>query len=225
MKRILLPALCFFMILPIGSCSKETRINLLVTIEKGGEEAPVSNVKFDILPYNMEVVKDSLKAVNNPGPAPSREAMLEVRDRYENILTEYEKTLDVLEETEKELKRIKDTRSAAYRKAYNKHEKAKKVNDKMYNDKEQILKEYLSLKEAYEQELMEWESRAYRGLEDFKGAIRELRKITDNYSIKTDKEGKGSVVVPGGDWWVRGQVGTPYVKYNVYNWNRQIHAK
>lgn len=225
MKKFLLSGLYLLALVTITSCSKETRINLLVTIEKQAEEVPVSNVKFDILPYNIETVRDSLKGVNNPGPMPSREAMLEVRNQYENILVEYEKTLDVLEETEKELKLIKDTRSPAYRKAFNKHERAKKVNDDMYKEKQDILEEYLSRKEAYEQELKQWESRAYKGLEDYVSSIRELRKITDDYSIKTDKEGKGSAVVPGGDWWVRGKVRNPNQKYTVYYWNEHVEAK
>jgi hypothetical protein len=225
MKRFVFPVLCLLVTTFFPGCSKDTRVNLEVLITKDGETVPVSNVKFDILPYDVTAARDSLARMNNPGEPPARDSLLEARARYEEMLSEYEKTLDVLEDTERELKEIKDTRSAAYRKAYNDHEKAKKTNDDMYEKKEKILKEYLAQKELYDTELQEWEDRAYRGFDDYVAAVREKRKITDDYLIKTDKEGRGSVVVPGGDWWVRGKVRNPNQTYTVYFWNQKIDLK
>lgn len=225
MKRFFVATTCLFIVLTVWGCSRETRVNLQVAIEKGGEQQPVSNVKFEFVPYDLDALTQTLASTNNPGDMPARDSMLAARAQYDSILVEYENTLDVLEETEKELKKITDTRSSAYRKAYNKHENAKKTNDTMFEEKNIIEKAYLSARDAYEAELVVWEEHAYAGLEDTVAVIRDLRKITDDYSVKTDKVGKESVVVPGGDWWVRGKVRNPNKKYTVYRWNYKFEAK
>jgi hypothetical protein len=224
MKRYLLAAFCLIIVVLVIGCSKETRVNLSVKIEKEGEMVPISNVKFEILPYDISKLREGLVTINKPGDMPPKDSMLAVRSKYEQVLLEYENTLDVLENTERDLKQIKDTRSSAYRSAFNKHEKAKQVNDEKFIERNSIEEEYLAAREAYETQLEEWKTRAYAGFEDTLRVIRETRKITDDYIIKTDKEGKGSIVVPGGDWWVTGRVRNPNKKYTFYFWNLQIEA-
>lgn len=224
MNRSLLVAFCLIVMVSMIGCSKETRVNLEVKIEREGEMVPVSNIKFEILPFDLQVIKKNLIALNRPGDMPPRDSLLAGRARYEQILIAYEGTLDVLEETERALKKIKDTRSKAYRSAFNKHEKAKKVNDEKYEERNTIEGEYLTAREAYEALMGDWEAKAYKGLEDTLSVRREVRKITDDYIIKSDKEGRGSIVIPGGDWWVTGKVRNPNQKYTVYFWNKKIEA-
>jgi|GEM_PF-4173359 len=224
MKKSLLAAFCLIVVLSMVGCSKETRVNLGVKIEREGELAPVSNIKFELLPFDLPAIKKGLVLLNRPGDMPPRDSLLIVRARYEQMLVEYEGTLDVLEETERALKKIKDTRSNAYRSAFRKHEKAKKVNDESYEERNTVESEYLAAREAYEALLGDWTEKAYVGLEDTLSVRRETRKITDDYSIKSDKEGRGSIVIPGGDWWVTGRVRNPNQKYTVYFWNKKIEA-
>jgi len=224
MKRFLLAAFCLILVILMIGCSKETRVNLSVKIEKEGGMEPISNAKFEILPYDIYKIREKLVVLNRPGEMPPKDSLLAQRSRYEQVLMEYEETLDVLENTERELKQIKDTRSNAYRAAFSKHERSKKVNDDKYVERNGIEAEYLTAREAYEALLEEWKARAYTGLEDTLSVRRETRKITDDYIIKTDKEGKGSIVIPGGDWWVTGRVRNPNKKYTFYLWDRQIEA-
>ncbi len=225
MKKVPVAGIVLLSLALLQGCSKETRINLLATIERDGGEVPISNIKFEILPYNPEKLKETLFSLNDPGELPARDSMLVARSKYEEILVDYEETLDRLEETEKKLKSIEDTRSAAYRTAFNKHEKAKQINDEMYEKKEEILREYLAEKAAYDSLVGEWEEVAYEGMQDSIAAVRERRKITTDYTIKTDKEGKGSIVVPGGDWWIVGRARNPNQKYTYYVWNEKISAE
>lgn len=224
MKSFLVLFACIALTLAVTGCSKDTKVILTVKYqtEEGMEAA--SSVKFILLPYDVVAVKDSLKTANQPPEEPSREQLLTLRGEYEKVNEEYNNHLEEYRVAESEVKKIKDIRSRAYEKAYKRYTDAKAKNKKLNEKREEARSAYIEVKKAYDKEFESWENMAYAGLEDVVVGIREERGITEDYLIKTDKEGVGRVVVPGGEWWINGKERHPDKRYTWLIWNVPVTA-
>ncbi len=210
--------------LAISGCSKDTRVILKVSLQDETGEDISSGVKFDILPYDIKAIQDSLRIANNSPAEPSREELLALRADYEGVNDEYSRHLEEYREAEAEVKQIKDLTSSRYKAAYKRYTDAKAKNKELHEKREEARALYISSRKSYDEEMKGWEEVAYRGLDDVIAGIRSERGITEDYLIKTDKEGVGRVVVPGGTWWVYGRERHPTKKYTWLIWNEPIEA-
>jgi hypothetical protein len=210
--------------LALSGCSKETKVvvNVILKGEEIGEAA--SGVKFSLLPYDIESIRDSLRTANAPPDEPTREDQLALRGSYEKINDEYNDHLEEYREAESEIKQRKDLTSNTYKTAYKRYTDAKAKNKSLNEKREAARTEYINARKVYDQEVESWEGEAYKGLQDVISMIRTERGITEDYLIKTDKEGVGRVVVPGGNWWIYGKERHPTKKYTWLIWNVPIQA-
>ncbi len=210
--------------LVVTGCSKDTKVVITVKYETVAGLEAASNVKFNLLPFDVNAVKDSLRAANNPPPEPSREQLLALRGEYEAVNGEYNDHLEEYRVAESEVKDIKDIRSKAYEKAYKRYTDAKVRNKELNEKREEARTRYIEVKKAYDKELESWEGIAYKGFDEVVSKVREERGITEDYLIKTDKEGVGRVVVPGGKWWLNGKERHPDKRYTWLIWNVPVTA-
>jgi ElaB/YqjD/DUF883 family membrane-anchored ribosome-binding protein len=221
--RSFLPA-ALAAVVVLSGCSKDTRVTLKVTVN--GEEGPepATSVKFDLLPYDIEAIRDSLRVVNAPPAEPSREELLALRAAYEEINKEYNAHLEEYRAAEAGVKGQKDFTSNAYKAAYKRYTDAKAKNATLNERREKARSEYIAVKKQYDRDLEAWEEQAYAGMDEVISRIREARGITEDYLIKTDKEGVGRVTVPGGKWWANGRERHPGRKYTWLIWNVPFEA-
>ena len=224
MKRFLVVLAGFSIAIIFFGCSKDTKVVLKVVLKGEGGEERASGVKFNLLPYNIEAIKDSLITINNPPDEPSREELLALRSEYERINGEYNNHLEEYREAESEVKRVKDLTSSAYKTAYKRYTEAKAKNKELNEEREKARSNYIMARKSYDQEVKDWEAEAYRGMEEAFMKVRKKRGITEDYLIKTDKEGIGRVVVPGGKWWINGRERDPAKRYTWLVWNMPIDA-
>ncbi len=209
----------------MSGCSKDTKIVLTVVLSgEEGEEA-VSGVKFSLLPYDIEAVKDSLAGVNNPPSKPSKDELLALRGAYDEINKEYNDHLEEYRTAESDVKKIKDLMSSKYKVAYKRYKEAKAKNKELNEQREKARSEYIASRKAYDSGMEKWEGEAYKGLEDVLQGVRLERGITEDYLIKTDKQGVGRVVVPGGKWWINGKERHRELKYAWLIWNVPVQAE
>jgi len=222
MKSFMVLFACLALALVLTGCSKDTKVVLTVKyVTEAGAEA-ASSLKFNLLPYDVIAVKDSLKLANNPPEEPSREQLLALRGEYEAVNEEYNNHLEEYRIAESEVKKVKDIRSRAYEKAYKRYTDAKAKNKELNEKREGARTSYIEVKKAYDRELENWQELAYDGLDEVVAGIREERGITEDYLIKTDKEGVGRVVVPGGEWWLNSKERHPEKRYTWLIWNTPI---
>ncbi len=224
MKRFLIALTGLSIALGFSGCNKDTKVVLKVTLKGEEGEEPASGVKFKLLPYNIETILDSLRTVNNPPEEPSREELLALRGEYEEINDEYNRHLEEYREAESAVKKEKDLTSNSYKKAYKRYMEAKAKNKELNEKRESARSNYITVRKAYDQALEEWEEGAHRGMEEAFSKVRSERGITEDYLIKTDKEGVGRVVVPGGKWWIRGKERHPGKRYTWLIWNVPIEV-
>jgi hypothetical protein len=208
--------------LVLTGCSKDTKVVLTVKyVTEAGVEA-ASSLKFNLLPYDGKAVKDSLELANNPPEEPSREQLLVLRGEYESVNGEYNNHLEEYRLAESEVKKVKDIRSKTYEKAYKRYTDAKAKNKELNEKREEARSKYIEIKKAYDKGFENWQNIAYEGLDEVVSRIREERGITEDYLIKTDKEGVGRVVVPGGEWWLNSKERHPDKRYTWLIWNVPI---
>jgi len=208
----------------LAGCSKDTRVTLKIVITGDEGAAPASSVRFELLPYNVVALRDSLRTVNAPPPEPSREGLLARRDAYEEVNGAYNAHLEEYRAAEADVKKQKDFTSNAYKAAYKRYAAAKETNAKLNEQREAARSEYITVKKQYDKDRTAWEDQAYAGMSDVVARVRESRGITEDYLIKTDKEGRGSIVVPGGSWWASGRDRHPGRKYTWLVWNTPFEA-
>ncbi len=210
--------------LAMSGCSKDTKVILKVSLQDETGEEISSGVKFDILPYDIEAIRDSLRIANNSPAEPSREELLALRAGYESVNEEYSTHLEEYREAEAEVKQVKDLTSSRYKAVYRRYTDAKAKNKELHEKREEARALYINSRKSYDEEMKKWEEAAYRGFDDVVAGVRSERGITEDYLIKTDKEGVGRVVVPGGRWWVHGKERHPTKKYTWLIWNEPIEA-
>lgn len=208
----------------LTGCGKDTRVKLHVTVTGDEGAAPASGVRFELLPYDIEALRDSLRTVNAPSPEPSRDEVIEKRGAYEEVNGEYNGHLEEYRAAEADVKKQKDFTSNAYKSAYKRYTAAKESNAKLNEQREAARSEYIAAKKQYDQARTAWEAQAYAGMNDVVAGIRASRGITEDYLIKTDREGRGSIVVPGGSWWASGRDRHPGKKYTWLVWNVPFEA-
>jgi hypothetical protein len=206
--------------LALAGCGKDTKLVLTVMLK--GEAA--SSVKFDVLPYDIEAIQDSLLSANAPPEPPDRQELLALRGAYDQITLEYSDHLEEYRNSEAEVKKYKNFTSNAYKAAYKRFEDAKAKNAELNEKREQARSAYIGVKKQCDQQLEAWEEQAYAGKAEVIARIREKRGITEDYLIKTDKEGSGRIVVPGGKWWLKGKERHPEKRYTWLVWNVPIEA-
>lgn len=208
----------------LTGCSKDTKVIVTLTLQDEMGEDLSSGVKFNLLPYDIESIRDSLQIANNSPEQPDREELLALREEYEEVNGQYSAHLEEYREAEAEVKQIKDLTSNRYKNAYKRYTDAKAKNKKLHENREEARSRYIDARKGYDEEMSKWEEDAYQGLDDVIAAKRSERGITEDYLIKTDKEGKGRVVVPGGSWWIYGKERHPTKKYTWLIWNEPIEA-
>jgi PBP1b-binding outer membrane lipoprotein LpoB len=224
MKRFLITLVGLSIVLVLSGCSKDTKVVLKVVLEGEEVQEPASGVKFKLLPYNIETILDSLKTVNNPPEEPPRDELLSLRGEYEDINNEYNSHLEEYRESESSVKKEKNLTSNSYKKAYRRYTEAKAKNKELNEQRENARSNYIAARKAYDRALEEWEEEAYRGTEESFSKVRSERGITEDYLIKTDKDGVGRVVVPGGKWWIHGKERHSGKRYTWLVWNVPIDA-
>jgi PBP1b-binding outer membrane lipoprotein LpoB len=224
MRKLLYLSFGLIMALILSSCSKDTKVILKVTVKTDKGEEPLSNAKFSLLPYNIESIQDSLKMANKVAEPPSEEEVISLRSKYEEVNTKYNDHLDEYRKAEEAVKKIKDYTSSAYKSAYKRYTAAKANNKELNDMRENARTEYIAARKKYDSDYEKWKEAAYKGLNEVIAGIRKDRGISEDYLVKTDKEGKGKVVVPGGKWWINGKERHPSKKYTWLVWNVPIEA-
>ena len=224
MKAILVLLSGLLLGLALSGCSKDTKVILEVSLKDEEGEDVSSDIKFNLLPYDIEAIKDSLWAANGSPAEPPRDELLAARAAYEKVNEQYADHLEEYREAEEAVKEIKDLTSKRYRDAYKRYTEAKAENKRLHEEREAARSAYIDAKKKYDEQEEAWERVAYRGLDEVVAARRSERGITEDYLIKTDKRGMGRVVVPGGKWWIYGKERHPSKRYTWLIWNVPIEA-
>ena len=69
-----------------AACSTETDLTITAHGESAeGETVPLSNVRLDILPYDIDELYGELEAETQPGPEPSADTIRQLSQRYQDV--------------------------------------------------------------------------------------------------------------------------------------------
>lgn len=221
MNRVLMITLLFG---AVAACSTETNLSVHAMGENTeGEVVPLTNVKLDIIPYDIDELYDEIEAQTQPGPEPSADEITVMAQRYQDACTAYRVTSDSIEVIQQRATAISDRTSDEYHQVFEEYQALVEREKERFDTCQSITDEYTEVRNTYREERRTWEDSGWpQEAFDTAEAARmgELRA----QQIETDADGNAIVTVPNGTWWVLGTAPVPGSISQRYRWNYRIDA-
>lgn len=210
------------------ACSTETELTIMAQGENAaGEVVPLSNVKLDVIPYDIDALYDELQSQTQPGPPPAADSLSVLARRYQEQCAAYRATSDSIEmvrERATQIQQREGEASDAYRSAFSEYQALVQREEQRFDQCQGVTDIYTDVRNQYREERTAWEERAWPA-EEFAAA--ESLRVGDEpvQTVETGPEGTARVTVPNGDWWVLGTAPVPGSISQRYRWNVQVTAE
>ncbi|MFW6089052.1 MAG: hypothetical protein ACODAB_04810 [Gemmatimonadota bacterium] len=197
--------------LTAAACGSSVTVEV-VTEDPDGEAQPQANLPLDFLPFDRDSVFDALDAeAETPRPEMGEELQA-ASDRVSNLQAEWREAEASWTETREELRDLRerldqiDPRDSDYRALYDRFgqlegreaqldDQRKAAFDSFTTAQDEVSTQLDSFRVALET----WENDAYAGYYDIEA---ELLDGAEVIADTTNDEGRASVSLPGGEWWV-----------------------
>lgn len=207
-----------------AACSTETDLTIHAQGENAeGETVPLSNVRLDIIPYDIDEIYAELESETQPGSEPSADSIRVLAQRYQDACAAYRSTSDSIEVVQQRATAITDRTSPEYNQAFEEYQGLVAREEQRFDDCQSITDSYTGVRNAYREERRGWEERAWP--ED-RFTAAEADRIGEQpvQSVETDPEGAATLTVPNGSWWILGAAPVPGSISQQYRWNVEIRA-
>ena len=208
-----------------AACSTETDLTIQAQGENAeGETVPLSNVRLDIIPYDIDELYDELETGSQPGPEPSADSIRELSQRYQDLCASYRATSDSIEVVQQRATAITDRTSPEYNQVFEEYQALVARERQRFDECQSITDGYTDVRNEYRDQRRAWEERAWPE-EQFTAA--EDERIGDQpvQTVETGPEGSATVTVPNGTWWILGTAPVPGSISQQYRWNVQVEAE
>lgn len=207
-----------------AACSTETDLTIQAQGENAaGETVPLSNVRLDVIPYDIDALYAELEAETQPGPEPSSDAIRDLSRRYQDACAAYRATSDSIEGVQQRATAISDRTSPEYNQVFAEYQALVAREQQRFNECQSITDRYTEVRNEYREARRGWEERAWP--EDrFSAAEDERIGERPVQSVETSAEGGAVLTVPNGTWWILGTAPVPGSISQQYRWNVQVEA-
>lgn len=208
-----------------AACSTETQLTIAAQGQNAeGETVPLSNVALDILPYDIDQLYEELEGRTQPGEPPAADSIRMLSQSYQDVCTAYRVTGDSIEAVQQRATAISDQASEEYRQVFQQYQALVAREEQRFEQCQEVTDIYTAVRSEYREERGSWEERAWPTVEF---AAAESVRIGDLpvQRVETDPEGRASVTVPNGTWWVLGASPVPGSISQQYRWNLPVEAQ
>lgn len=207
-----------------AACSTETDLTITARGESAeGETVPLSNVRLDILPYDIDELYGELEAETQPGPEPSADTIRQLSQRYQDACAAYRSTGDSIEIVQRRATAITDRTSPEYNAAFEEYQALVARERQRFDECQSITDRYTEVRNQYREARQAWEERAWPG---DRFTEEETSRIGERpvQTVETGPDGTATVTVPNGRWWILGTAPVPGSISQQYRWNHVIDA-
>lgn len=211
-----------------AACSSETDLTIMAQGENAqGETVPLSNVQFDVIPYDIDQLYEELEAETQPGEPPAADSLRGLAGTYQSACASYRATSDSIEMVRQratDIQRAEGEASDAYRAAFAEYQALVQREEQRFDRCQQVTDAYTDVRNEYREERNAWEEQAWPA---DRFAAAESLKVGQQpiQTIETGPEGTASVTVPGGEWWILGTAPVPGSISQQYRWNVAVTAE
>ena len=212
------------LILASAACSTETQLTIQAQGENAeGEVVPLTNVKLDVVPYDIDELYAELESETQPGEAPVADSLRSLSQIYQDVCTAYRATGDSIETVRQQATAISDQTSDAYQQAFERYQALVQREEQRFASCQEVTDTYTQVRNEYREARQAWEERAWPEAE-FMSA--ESLRTADQpiQSVETDAQGAAVLTVPNGTWWILGTGPVPGSISQQYRWNVQVDA-
>ncbi|MCK5438635.1 MAG: hypothetical protein KAI97_01760 [Gemmatimonadetes bacterium] len=208
----------------LTACSTETQLTMDTSGQNAeGETVALSNVSLDILPYDIDELYAELQSQSQPGEPPSADAIRRLSQQYQDECSAYRATSDSIEAVQARASSISDRTSDEYRQAFEAYQALVAREKQRFQSCQDITDGYTGVREEYREKRRAWEERAWP--EDaFAAAESERVGEMPLQSVETNPDGRATVTVPNGAWWILGDAPVPGSISQRYRWNVRVEA-
>jgi hypothetical protein len=207
------------------ACSTETDLSITARGESDeGETVPLSNVRLDVLPYDIDELYGELEAETQPGAEPSADSIRQLSQRYQDACAAYRSTADSIENVQRRATAITDRTSPEYNAAFEEYQTLVARERQRFDDCQSVTDTYTAVRNQYREERQAWEGRAWP---EERFTAEEAERIGERpvQSIETEPDGTAILTVPNGRWWILGTAPVPGSISQQYRWNVVIDAQ
>lgn len=207
------------------ACSTETDLTILAQGENAeGETVPLTNVKLDIIPYDIDELYRDLEEQTQPGSPPAADSINVLAREYQQRCASYRATSDSIEAVQERARAIEDQTSQEYREVFERYQGLVAREEERFDACQAVTDAYTTVRESYRQRREAWEAEAWPE-EEFAEAESALMGDKRAQQIETDEDGTAGVTVPNGTWWILGTAPIPGSVSQQYRWNVQVEAE
>lgn len=208
-----------------AACTTETDLTIHVQGENAeGETVSLSNVRLDIIPYDIDELYEELEAGSQPGPEPSADSIRALSQSYQDACASYRATSDSIETVQQRATAITDRTSPEYNQVFAEYQALVARERQRFDACQSITDRYTDVRNEYREGRRAWEERAWPE-EQFTAAEEERIGERPVQTVETGPEGGATVTVPNGTWWVLGTAPVPGSISQQYRWNVQVDAQ
>jgi hypothetical protein len=207
-----------------AACSTETDLTIRAQGENAeGETVPLSNVRLDVIPYDIDELYEELESETQPGTEPSADSIRQLSQRYQDSCAAYRATSDSIEVVQQRATAITDRTSPEYNQAFEEYQTLVTRERERFDECQSITDRYTQVRNEYREARRAWEEQAWPE-ERFTAA--EAARIGEQpvQAVETAAQGTATVTVPNGTWWLLGTAPVPGSISQQYRWNVMIEA-
>lgn len=213
------------LLLGAAACSTETELTIQAQGDSAeGETVPLTNVKLDVIPYDIDALYEELEAGTQPGEPPVADSLRALSQVYQDVCTAYRATGDSIEVVRQRATAIRDQTSPEYQQAFQEYQGLVRREEERFASCQEVTDIYTQVRGEYREERQAWEERAWPQ-EQFLEAESLRMGERPAQSVETDPSGMARVTVPNGTWWILGTAPVPGSISQQYRWNLQVNAQ
>lgn len=208
----------------VVACSTETQFIIETSGQNAeGETVALSNVSLDILPYDIDELYAELESQSQPGESPSAGAIRQLSQQYQDACSAYRSTSDSIEAVQVRASSISDRTSDEYHRAFEAYQALVAREKERFQSCQNVTDRYTGVRDEYREKRRAWEERAWPEAA-FATAESLLVGEMPLQIVETDPDGRATVTVPNGSWWILGDSPVPGSISQRYRWNMRVEA-
>lgn len=218
-------ALLAAVVLSATACGSSVTVEV-ITEGPDGEPQPQANLPLDFLPFDRDSVFDALDAAAETPRPEMGEELQAASDRVSNLQAEWRETEAEWTETRDELRNLRerldglDPRDPDYRRLYDQFGQLEQREAQLDRQRKAAFESFTAAQsevatrlDSFRVALETWENEAYSGYYDIEVQLLDGEEVIAD---TTNAEGRATVSLPGGDWWVTTRA--PVLEGELY-WN------
>lgn len=218
-------ALLAAVVLSATACGSSVTVEV-ITEGPDGEPQPQANLPLDFLPFDRDSVFDALDAAAETPRPEMGEELQATSDRVSNLQAEWRETEAEWTETRDELRNLRqrldglDPRDPDYRRLYDQFGQLEQREAQLDRQRKAAFDSFTAAQsevstrlDSFRVALENWEGEAYSGYYDIEVQLLDGQEVIAD---TTNAQGRATVSLPGGDWWVTTRA--PVLEGELY-WN------